>query len=140
MRLPMLPGWFSIEHTEHIDGEDFDITIDVDLIDGRCRIRRLEITSNVSAISSSMLRSLPLTSIVATKAVSELRWMSTEEDMADDVKLAAAIYQVAFAAGLPPSRCVSDRMKIPYGTAKKRVAQARERGLLPPTRPGCAKG
>ena len=68
---------------------------------------------------------------MATRRRSSKR-RSPDEQTAD-VELAAVVYRLAEVGGVPPTKAVSDQLRIPLGTARFLVAHARERHLLTPT-------
>jgi hypothetical protein len=57
-----------------------------------------------------------------------------------ELERAAAIYAEAFAAGLPPTKTVAEQLNLSRSAAAKRVARAREHGLLAKTTPRVAGG
>lgn len=60
---------------------------------------------------------------------------SPEQETAD-IELAAVVYRLAEVCGVPPTKAVSDQLRIPLGTARFLVARAVRRELLEPrTRP-----
>jgi hypothetical protein len=56
----------------------------------------------------------------------------------DDLVRVATIYRIAYMALDPPVRAVAQQLGLPVSTAGKKVIQARQAGLLPPTTPGKA--
>jgi hypothetical protein len=48
----------------------------------------------------------------------------------------AACYREAVAAGLPPAKTLAEDADTPQGTVNRWIAEARERGHLPPGEPG----
>lgn len=57
----------------------------------------------------------------------------TPEQEAEDVELAAVVYRLAEVCGLPPTKAVSDQLRIPLGTARFLVARAiKPYGFLEP--------
>jgi hypothetical protein len=53
----------------------------------------------------------------------------------DKIKLAAALYRLAWIAGFRPTRAVVATLGVPRSTASRWIAEARERGYLGPTEP-----
>lgn len=147
----MLPRTIAVRHEQLIDDVSYLVEIAAEWTDGRYRVRRLEVTTESGNVTSAVLRHVPIAAIISTHASINLwLWEPTENgvkmrpgdvtEIEDEVQRAAAVYQLAHAVGLPPSRAVSNSLGIPYATAKKRVTQARERGLLGETLAGRAKG
>ncbi|SRR6266567_5516942 len=58
---------------------------------------------------------------------------------AEEVEEAAAIYRAAHRERRSPTKAVAEALRISYPAAVKRVARAREQGLLPPTTKGKAR-
>jgi hypothetical protein len=57
-----------------------------------------------------------------------------------ELELAATIYAGAFTAGLPPTKTVAKQLNLSRSAAAKRIARAREKGLLLKTTPRKAGG
>lgn len=58
-------------------------------------------------------------------------------ELSDDFyRKVATAYRWAIAAGLPPGKTIADDSGIPPGTVARWIAEARDRGFLPPTEPG----
>lgn len=53
------------------------------------------------------------------------------DEEATDVELAAVVYRLAEVCGVPPTKAVSDQLRIPLGTARFLVARAVKRDWLP---------
>lgn len=53
----------------------------------------------------------------------------------EDVDAAAVAYRIAQWCGEPPTKAVSDELRIPLGTARKLVARAKAAGSIPETTP-----
>lgn len=56
-----------------------------------------------------------------------------------DHQLVAEVYSAALDSGFPPTRAVAMAFGVAQSSAMRYVVQARQKGFLPPTRPGVAK-
>lgn len=133
-----------------IDDATYHVEMTTELVNGRYRVRRMDVTTDDGDVSATLLRKIPVSVILARSAEHGiLRWQASGDDSIsyspvsimdfdDEVQRAAVMYQLSFAVGARPAKAVSDVLGIPYATAKKRISQARERGLLGQTTSGRA--
>jgi hypothetical protein len=57
-----------------------------------------------------------------------------------ELEIVAGAYRAAYAAGAPPTQAVMEKLGVSRSTASRRIALARERGLLGPATPRKAGG
>jgi hypothetical protein len=137
-------------------GIPYDVTLTIEMQDKLyvCASLTASRRPNGPAVTAEGLRSLPVASLVRRSVQDLVTPVREEKILADgtfsrelgfvvdtsrrrrqpgeDVEPAAVLYAVAQLCGQPPTKAVSDELGIPLGTARRLVAQARERGLLPP--------
>lgn len=147
-----LPRWAKLHVTGSSDDPvPFDVAIDAVLENGRYVVESLSAqrTAGGPPITTEQLRLIPVGRILAeglatlvrmTVPVSsgEARITTDPRPLADDLSTVAAIYRIAYACGLPPTKTVAEMLGLPASTANKRVIRARREGLLPATTPGRA--
>ncbi len=124
------------------------VDIDLELIDRRYRITRLEATPPGGAgLDIEALRRVDITDAVAAgvahKVVLESadgeRYSSESPiDNPDPLWSVALTYSVAHAVGAPPTKAVAERLRISRDAAAQRVKRARDTGYLPLTEKGRA--
>lgn len=67
-------------------------------------------------------------------------WQAPGRDTDARYREVARVYSAAFAAGKAPTQAVARRFQLSPAAAANLVKRARQRGFLPPTKPGRASG
>lgn len=129
----------------------YHVEIDAELEDGRYVVKRLCASRREGGppVTTDGLRAIPVARILAHGAAGTLVKVTsnpqgTEFEASpvgpwdDELTQVAAVYRLAYACGLPPTKAVAESFEIPPSTAAKRVMKARKEGLLGETTPGQA--
>jgi hypothetical protein len=139
-----------------------EVTVSYDEDLGRMVAERLEVRGNGAPVTPELLRKIPLKRLVAHGAfhaagadlvgdptsaayvVGRVLGVDPVEVAAkgptdEALRVAAAVYRIAYLAGLRPTNVVAAAMKIPRSTAGRWVMVARQRGFLAPTTRGKAR-
>lgn len=100
--------------------------------------------SGPRAVTATTWRQVPIASIMSDEREQTVGWLAANDEQGAEqwggLAEVANVYTAAWHAGQPPTKSVAEHFDITSSAAAKRVARARDAGLLPPTRAGLAEG
>ncbi|WP_147439035.1 hypothetical protein [Mycetocola reblochoni] len=151
-----IPAWWEHAGVPLDSGSQVQLRADWDVREQAYAVTRLSVQDDQTAITSTTLRAIPLTRLVAARSVLAMEsngqirldeeWMSapialatiarragdskTSGPTADNLSLLAHVYDYNAVTTKNPLKAVSAQMDIPERTASHWIKLARERGYL----------
>lgn len=151
-------GGFSLPPAAEIPAVDvdflpFDITMKVELVEGRYECTSLTCTQKEGGepVTTNGIRAVPIGRIIASGLAGRImKWKPNPHAEGesvgapvgsgdDELVRIAGVYRMAYACGLPPTGAVAEYLEVSQSVAGNRVMKARKAGLLDPTVKGRAQ-
>jgi hypothetical protein len=133
VRLPAT-GTFTITVDDH-----WDVTVGFRWFEGIWDAVEVTVDGREDfTVTGEVLRRVPVERLLREHLVSLMAKVPRLEGADADLATVAAVYRLAYMAHEPPVQAVATQLGLSQSMAGKRVMQAREDGLLPPTSQGKA--